>query len=309
MITSRRCAFTVLTLCLISLSATGQETGYIVDQLLAGVHRERTLDSPIIKVLPSGTKLEVLSQDDDFAQIRTADGITGWIDTSYLTPEKPARLLLGELQAERDVLTKALDTVRSELMAARTQSNAEPSEGAASVSRETYERLIEERDTLVKEVRNYADQVETLKVNINAQGEDAPVAPALDEQQTKTIDALSAKIETLEAKLAEAAQPVMGGNDLRQLAQLAEENKRLRETLSIAESAVPPELTQNSVVEPSTTRSVMAAKLSGMSPIETLRRLDVWQIALLGFSFLLAFSAGGYWIDFLMRRRHGGFRL
>lgn len=75
------------------------ETGYIVDQLLVGLHQEKDINSPIIKVLSTGTEIEILNREGDFAEIREKEeGKTGWVDASYLMLEKPARLRLIELQ-------------------------------------------------------------------------------------------------------------------------------------------------------------------------------------------------------------------
>ncbi len=75
------------------------EEAYIVDQLLVGLHQEKDMDSPIIKVLGTGTQVEIISREGDFAQIREKEeGKIGWVDASYLMLEKPAKLQLAELQ-------------------------------------------------------------------------------------------------------------------------------------------------------------------------------------------------------------------
>lgn len=72
---------------------------YIVDKLMVGIHESKKRDSAISKVVPSDTKLEVLSTDDEFTRVKTEAGVTGWVDNSYLTEEKPARLVVKELEA------------------------------------------------------------------------------------------------------------------------------------------------------------------------------------------------------------------
>jgi len=78
------------------------ETAYVTDRLLAAVYRDKAQDSTVLEVLPTGAALTVLSRDGDFARVRTASGIVGWVDVNYLMSEKPAQLVLMELEAEND---------------------------------------------------------------------------------------------------------------------------------------------------------------------------------------------------------------
>ncbi|MCH9670658.1 MAG: TIGR04211 family SH3 domain-containing protein [Gammaproteobacteria bacterium] len=282
------------------------QTGYVIDELLAGVHREATTDSPIIKVLTSGTVLEVLSKGEAFSNIRTEDGATGWIETKYLTEEKPAKRRVAELEQERDTLNKALDTVRSELMAVRTDSDtpAPPTSvvAANTVTKDTYDALLEERDALLKEVRNYSEQVAALK---QAATSAAPAAASNDEE----LATLNATVSSLRDQLQSAKQGIPPSDLLRQMEALAEENKRLRDERQVLAAPTSDDAAQSPPSNATPVLALARASVARSAPIDTLRNLDIWQLALLGFSFLLAFSVGGYWIDYLMRRRHGGFRL
>ena len=88
------------------------EPVYVIDKLLVGVHEDKDLDSAIIKVLPTGTKLEVLARDGELAQVVDPDQVKGWVDAAYLTDELPAELRLTALVAEKAALearVKALE--------------------------------------------------------------------------------------------------------------------------------------------------------------------------------------------------------
>ena len=86
------------------------ETVYITDSLLVGLHEEKSIDSPILKVLPTGTTLEVIERDDDFIHVRDPKGVSGWISNSYLISNNPdkneimdegaAQSKIRELEAE-----------------------------------------------------------------------------------------------------------------------------------------------------------------------------------------------------------------
>ncbi len=68
---------------------TQAETVYITDSLLVGLHEEKSIDSPILKVLPTGTMLEVIKRDNDFVHVLDPKGVSGWINNSYLVTNNP----------------------------------------------------------------------------------------------------------------------------------------------------------------------------------------------------------------------------
>jgi len=65
------------------------ETVYITDSVLVGLHEEKSIDSAILKVLPTGTVLEVIKRDNDFVHVRDPKGVTGWISNNYLMTNEP----------------------------------------------------------------------------------------------------------------------------------------------------------------------------------------------------------------------------
>ncbi len=65
------------------------ETVYIKNSLLVGLHEDKSIDSAILKVLPTGTALEVLKREDDFVKVRSPKGVAGWISKSYLMANDP----------------------------------------------------------------------------------------------------------------------------------------------------------------------------------------------------------------------------
>jgi SH3 domain protein len=80
------------------LAGVSAETSFVVDELLVGVHEKKNLDSAILKVLPTGTKLEVIERDGELALVEDPDKVRGWVDSAYLTSEQPAQLRLVALQ-------------------------------------------------------------------------------------------------------------------------------------------------------------------------------------------------------------------
>jgi SH3 domain protein len=67
------------------------ETVYITDSLLVGLHEEKSIGSAILKVLPTGTPLEVIERDGESVNVRDTEGDLGWISNSYLISNDPSK--------------------------------------------------------------------------------------------------------------------------------------------------------------------------------------------------------------------------
>ena len=92
---------------LVLLSATARGA-HITDQLLAGLYTEPAGNGRTMRVLPSGTPVERLKQRDGFTLIRLSDNSEGWVETRYITDNKPAKVQLLELQAKHGALKHRL---------------------------------------------------------------------------------------------------------------------------------------------------------------------------------------------------------
>jgi len=78
--------------------ATPADTLYVIDRLNIGLHNGRSPESAIIKLLPTGTPLEVLQRDDESVEVRDPQGVTGWVDARYVTAQLAASHTRGELE-------------------------------------------------------------------------------------------------------------------------------------------------------------------------------------------------------------------
>ncbi|MBT8447090.1 MAG: TIGR04211 family SH3 domain-containing protein [Gammaproteobacteria bacterium] len=219
----------------------GAEAVYVIDKLLVGIHENASLESAIVKVLPTGSELEVLERDGDMAHVR-GSGVEGWVDTTYLMNEKPAALKLAALEQE---------------VAALKSGNGPDIDALASENTELKGLLADER----MKARNLTSQVATLR-------------------------------ET--ARAADAATGTGDQAGLReQIAALEEDKLALEREL------------QNTLRQARRARGDAAAAalgLEGMRPSAPAVGVFVLIIA-------TAFGAGIYVMDYLQRRRHGGFRV
>jgi len=109
-------AVTLLALLFPALASA--ETAYVTDKLQAGIRAQPGRDTPPIKTVSTGAALEVLERAANFARVRDADGVEGWIDAGVLSAEPPARSQLeglkGQISGLKGQLEKAQATLAQE---------------------------------------------------------------------------------------------------------------------------------------------------------------------------------------------------
>lgn len=120
-------------------SAVAAEEVYVIDELLVGVHAEKNLDSAIVKVFPTGTKLEVVERDGELARIEGPEDVSGWVDGAYLTQTPPAKVRLAALEAEKAALEQRLAAAESAANGEAAASGAAAPEAAAQLEAVTRE--------------------------------------------------------------------------------------------------------------------------------------------------------------------------
>jgi SH3 domain protein len=107
----------------IAVSAVRAETQYVTDRLEATLRAGESNRYKILKMLPSGTPLEVLgvNKTTDYARVRTPEGTLGFVPAAQLQPEPAARdrlaqaeARLKELQQEPDALAARLARLQAE---------------------------------------------------------------------------------------------------------------------------------------------------------------------------------------------------
>ncbi|MHB8622088.1 MAG: TIGR04211 family SH3 domain-containing protein [Sulfuricaulis sp.] len=103
-------------------SSAQAETVYVAERIYIGLHAEGLDTSALVKTVETGTPLEVMERNDRFVQVRDPQGVQGWIEARYLSPDPPASLQLAPLQQQ---LTKT----RTQLADAQAQlKNAQANE-------------------------------------------------------------------------------------------------------------------------------------------------------------------------------------
>ncbi len=100
---------------LLLLTATSLQAAHITDKLLVGLYETADNNTKPLKVIPSGTPLDVLKTDGSYSLVRLGDGAEGWIKSTYITAEKPAKAQLLELQAKAGELKQKLQQAEEKL--------------------------------------------------------------------------------------------------------------------------------------------------------------------------------------------------
>lgn len=112
-----------------------------------------------------------------------------------------------------------------------------------------------------------------------------------------------------ESKLANSGNTAAASADA--LRKTTEENLRMKKRIAELESKL------NAIASGSGETPVVIVERASASDDEAslisrytaITRWQIWQVMLLLFGLLLAFAAGGYVVDWEVRRRHGGFRV
>ena len=88
------------------------ETAYVTDNLRLGLHQAPDTSDRAFRYLDSGQAMEILTRDRNYANVRLPDATEGWVKAAYLVDDKPAKLIVAEITAERDALTAELEETR-----------------------------------------------------------------------------------------------------------------------------------------------------------------------------------------------------
>jgi len=136
------------------------DTAYVTDSLRLGIHHtDDTSDRPF-ENLVSGTPLEIIDRNTNYAHVRTPDGQEGWVKAAYLVQEKPAQLRVAELEAELAGLRGEFDEARSARSSAehelhRVGKEVAATAGSTDAIQETLGRLQSENEAYEARLESY----------------------------------------------------------------------------------------------------------------------------------------------------------
>lgn len=136
------------------------DTAYVTDSLRLGIHRNsQTSDRPFDNLL-SGTPLEVIERNTNYARVRTPDGQEGWVKSAFLVDDKPAAARVAELETELAGLRGQMDQAHSARSTAeeeldRLGKQVAATTGSADAVQGTLERLKRENADYQARMEDY----------------------------------------------------------------------------------------------------------------------------------------------------------
>lgn len=125
------------------------ETRYATDSLTVPVRSGASTDHKILRMVPSGTPLEILQVGNEgYTQVRSPEGTVGWILTRYLMDQPPTRDQVAQLEARVATLEDENQTLRNQAEALETTRNelARCSEELSAIRRTASQALAIEED-------------------------------------------------------------------------------------------------------------------------------------------------------------------
>jgi len=137
---------------------------YVTDQLRLGVHAAAdTSDRPFTNI-SSGDKVEILEESRYYARVTIPGGRQGWVKKNYLLEEKPAILVVAEVEKQRDKALAELATLKSSLADREARVSAfeeeiAKREATAKAEVDELAALREERNDLMKRLDSYSFSV------------------------------------------------------------------------------------------------------------------------------------------------------
>jgi hypothetical protein len=138
---------TLCLLLLLTLISAGASAAHITDKLVVGLYADEKLEGKPLKLLTSGTPVEVVARGSGTVQVRMADDTRGWLEARYVSEEKPAAMKLLEVQTE-------LRRLKAQLKA----QGGEPANGEGQLDSEAQTPSAAESESLPSAAQARAEQ-------------------------------------------------------------------------------------------------------------------------------------------------------
>jgi SH3 domain protein len=109
------------------------ETQYVSDQLVITMREGRGNEYKIIKMLKTGTPLEIIDEGEKYLKVRTEDGSEGWVLKQYVTKDIPKPEIIAGLEKEIDLLNTRIEQHKKDEKSLQDKLNATRSEHNNSI--------------------------------------------------------------------------------------------------------------------------------------------------------------------------------
>lgn len=150
---------------ILATTAAFGATRYVTDELRVSVRTGAGNQYRIIEVVDSGTRIETLQTEGEWAQVRTPEGNTGWMRAQYLIEQPIAADRLRTARAELEDARERIGELEEALAQAREETAS---------ARERVESLSTDKERLESRIANAErglelhDENERLKENVKS---------------------------------------------------------------------------------------------------------------------------------------------
>lgn len=148
----------VFLLCFLTLSSSAlAETVYVTDVLKLRVSERPNSGGKKVVTLISGDALTVLERQPGYVKVKAQGGEVGWVKAAYLVYEKPARLIVEQMQTQLEQLKKRLSDAGNNAQSA--SDNAEEMLGQLQTAEKNSLRYQDQLSQLTRQNREYESSI------------------------------------------------------------------------------------------------------------------------------------------------------
>ncbi len=148
------------------LALAAGDVHYVTDRIVLDLYVSDSRMSQVLRSVPTGTAMTILTTNGPFAKVKLNDGIIGWIDPNFLTDEKPIQVLYSELLGKYKAL-------KSEAQEQSDNSTESDTGNIAALKRDA-----KNVGWLKSELQKTRDRAKTLETDLQAAAKDRDAAAA-----------------------------------------------------------------------------------------------------------------------------------
>ena len=99
----------------VSVGIVFAEIKYVSDQRMITFREGQGNQYKIIKMLKTGTPLEIIEESEQYLKVRTESGSEGWVLKQYITGETPKPVIIAGLEKEIDRLNTKIEEYKRDM--------------------------------------------------------------------------------------------------------------------------------------------------------------------------------------------------
>ena len=129
------------------------QTVYVTDEFEVTMRTGPSIENKIIVMLPTGTKLQVIEEKEDWFLVRSSDGREGWVLKRYASGETPKKIIVEQLQKKYKGTLKNLEIETEKASTFETENKQ--LRVALNTSQEKLEKVKQDYTSLIIESKDF----------------------------------------------------------------------------------------------------------------------------------------------------------